>query len=142
MTRVLPPLPADVDTDAVKAAKMLAKMRMLEEGGSAFARKTLREVGDHGSDGASESLAGRPLQATRSTRAKAEGVTTVATRATIEALQLAMMACIHCMCRVIVTNGSPKPCIAGGFLHAGRLKTLSLLELVYDGFLAPQESSK
>ena len=35
-----------------------------------------------------------------------------------------------------------QPCGAGGFLHAGRLKTLSLLELVYDGFLAPQESSK
>lgn len=32
---------------------MLAKMRMLEEGGSAFARKTLRELGDHGSDGQS-----------------------------------------------------------------------------------------
>jgi hypothetical protein len=50
---VLPAPPADVDTDALKAAKMLAKMRMLEEGGSAFARKTLRELGDHGSDGES-----------------------------------------------------------------------------------------
>lgn len=31
---------------------------------------------------------------------------------------------------------------AGGFLHANRTKTLSLLELIYDGFLAPQESRK
>jgi len=31
---------------------------------------------------------------------------------------------------------------AGGFLHANRTKSLSLLELIYDGFLAPQESRK
>jgi 5'-AMP-activated protein kinase regulatory gamma subunit len=70
----------DADVEQLKASKMLAKMRMLEEGGAAFARKSLRDLGDHGSD--------------------------------------------------------------GGFLHANRTKSLSLLELIYDGFLAPRESRK
>jgi hypothetical protein len=48
----------------------------------------------------------------------------------------------HAQCRVLAETYHPEPCEVGGFLHAGRLKTLSLLELVYDGFLAPQESSK
>jgi hypothetical protein len=47
----------------------------------------------------------------------------------------------HCL-RSLRCLRNWKLCGAGGFLHAGRLKTLSLLELVYDGFLAPQESSK
>lgn len=36
---------------------MLAKMRMLEEGGSAFARKSLRDLGEHGSDGELQTFA-------------------------------------------------------------------------------------
>ena len=48
--------PSDVDAEKLKAAKMLAKMRLLEDQGGAFARKSLRDLGEHGSDGKSPPL--------------------------------------------------------------------------------------
>ena len=36
----------------------------------------------------------------------------------------------------------PSSSAAGGFLHASRSKQVSLLELIYDGFLCPQSARK
>ena len=47
------PRPSVVDAEKLKEAKMLAKMRLLEDQGGAFAHKSLQDLGEHGSDGES-----------------------------------------------------------------------------------------
>lgn len=110
---------------------MLAKMRMLEEQGSAFARKSLQEIGDHGSDGMALHYLPVPSIASDKTEhgSYREGNSPSPTLTTKTILSVPRTKVKFCCC-------------AGGFLHFSRLKTLSLLELIYDGFLAPQESAK